>query len=480
MLLRNTLSFLPAQVLGPAAQLLSIIAWTHMANEKVIGVVTLVTAAQDLFVTVALAWWTLFVIRTYREHDAKDSGADLNGASLVIVGFSALIQAALSIGNLLLVVQPESSLALCAVVGLFTALRGVNQYNYSLESVRLRPLDYSIYAMSGPVLGLVLGLGALAVFGPDPIWPLLGYAIGEGVGVIYGLYRGRNEPRSFKGFNRVAREGFTYGAPLVLAGAAMWASLNLSRYIVDATLGLEAAGQFSVGFGLGQRASSVAAMAVTVVALPLAVKRAQEQGRDAALVQLAQNVALLVAVMAPALVGLWLVSPDLIKLAIGEAYWESTLALLPWSLLAGGLAAFTSHYLHHVFLLDRQTWRALGVDVATAALTAVLALWLTPAMGLVGAVLAIVGAQGVHCLGLLVYLSLRRGLILPWKHFAYTAIATALMAAAVVATPDHHGPLSLVAKIVVGMIVYASATAFFYRDWVAGKLRARRTQETAA
>ena len=100
MLLRNTLSFLPAQVLGPAAQLLSIIAWTHMANEKVIGVVTLVTAAQDLFVTVALAWWTLFVIRTYREHDAKDSGADLNGASLVIVCFSALIQAALSIGNI--------------------------------------------------------------------------------------------------------------------------------------------------------------------------------------------------------------------------------------------------------------------------------------------------------------------------------------------------------------------------------------------
>jgi O-antigen/teichoic acid export membrane protein len=257
----------------------------------------------------------------------------------------------------------------------------------------------------------------------------------------------------------------------VLAGGISWISVNLPRYAVNGIMGIEAAGLFSVGFGLGQRASMVAAMAVTVAALPLAVKRNTEGGREAALDQLAQNIALLMAIMAPALVGLWLVSPSLVHLAIGQPYWEATLSLLPWSMLSGAVGAFASNYLNHVFLLDRQTWRLFGIEVATTAATAILAFWLTHTHGLVGAVWAILGPRAAMTAILTIWLVWRGRLVVPVNHFAITAVATATMAGAVLAVPAHDTIVSLVAKIAIGALAYISCLAFFYRDWVGEKLR---------
>ena len=42
MLLRNTLLYLPAQIVGPLAQLVAMIVWTHAIDEPTLGVITLI------------------------------------------------------------------------------------------------------------------------------------------------------------------------------------------------------------------------------------------------------------------------------------------------------------------------------------------------------------------------------------------------------------------------------------------------------
>ena len=59
MLLRNTLLYLPAQVVGPLFQLISVVVWTHIVGESPLGIVTLVTATHELLQTVFLYWWSM-------------------------------------------------------------------------------------------------------------------------------------------------------------------------------------------------------------------------------------------------------------------------------------------------------------------------------------------------------------------------------------------------------------------------------------
>ena len=54
MLLRQTLLYLPAQVLGPIFQLISAFAWTHFLAPGEMGVFALVSAAQELAFAAAL------------------------------------------------------------------------------------------------------------------------------------------------------------------------------------------------------------------------------------------------------------------------------------------------------------------------------------------------------------------------------------------------------------------------------------------
>ena len=48
MLLYQTLLYLPAQLLGPAFQLLAAVAWTHFLSPSEYGVLTLVIVTQEL------------------------------------------------------------------------------------------------------------------------------------------------------------------------------------------------------------------------------------------------------------------------------------------------------------------------------------------------------------------------------------------------------------------------------------------------
>lgn len=469
MLLRQTLGFLGAQTLGPLAQLVSVIAWTHLATERDIGVITLVTVTQDLLAQVGLVWWTGYALRFYRVFDNSGRRDDFLNASLLVVGVSVALQSVLAIGNVLLFVDPSASAGFCLAVAAFVLFRGINAYNIIMASILEKPVNYTVFSLCGPIAGLVIGLGCMQVFGSSPFWPVLGYALGEGIAVLYGLLVWRKRPIDFKGLREILRGGWVYGLPIAISCAVEWVILNGPRYAVVTAMGMDEAGRFAVGFGLGQRASMLAAMAVTAAALPLAVKRNEEAGSEAGFLQLRDNLALLLGVMTPCLLGLHLVSGPLIRLVVGEIFWDSTLNVLPWALLAGGLTALTIHFLHHMLILEKKTWTLVITDGLTAVLTLAAVFPLMTQFGVAGAAMAIVVGRvivGVY----LLFTMLKRGLRLPWRSLAAITTASLAMTVAVMIVPESDEVLHIGLRCAFGAIVYFAVIAVWYADWVKPKL----------
>ena len=63
MLIQHTLRYLPAQLLSPLAQLLSMLLWTHWLSPQDMGVFTLVTVTQEIAYVVSLSWYSVYALR---------------------------------------------------------------------------------------------------------------------------------------------------------------------------------------------------------------------------------------------------------------------------------------------------------------------------------------------------------------------------------------------------------------------------------
>lgn len=467
-------------MLSPLAQLLSIVFWTHLADAQTVGILTLVTSSQELAGGASLLWWSHYLMRHYFEFSEKGALSELMATSRLAITGIVILQPILAVSILLLFIDPSASGMMIVVVALFGALRIINQYFALLAVIRYRPMDNTVHSLAGPFGGLLLGIALLAICGSDPIWPLLGYLCGDFVGAAFGVFRAeRASPRALADW-RIISESFRYGAPLTLQNALSWTALNSPRFIVAFLLGLDAAGEFAVGFGLGQRSASLAAMAVTVAALPLAINQAQAGGRIEGLRQLAANGALLLGVTLPAVVGLSLVGVLLTPLIIAEPFRATTNALLPWSAASGLLLAVTSHYLNHIFLIDRRTSDLAKIELIAALATAILAVAFVQQFGIIGGVWAIGAVRAVNLLVVGASMIVARGLIVPWRDSLKIVASTLIMSAGVMLVPDQPGWVALLLKIALGALIYVGMLLLLYARAISAlrHVRIRRTIET--
>ena len=242
---------------------------------------------------------------------------------------------------------------------------------------------------------------------------------------------------------------------MIVSAAASWVTLHFPRYFLADQLGLEAAGQYSVGVGLGQRVASLITMVVTPAALPAALRIAHERGSNSALDQLGENFSLLCVLLLPGLVGLYMVSPLLIPLLIDPDFVDTTLVLLPWALLTGGIYAVKGGYVNHMFFIAKNTRPIMSYDLLAAALTVVFCLALVSRWQIVGAAIAPAAALFVVVAVVIAWQLSRGRAKFQYSVIAQIALATAVMAALIAAVNIQVGQLAqLVLQIVIGAAVY--------------------------
>lgn len=476
MLLRHTLLYMPAQIIGPLFQLIAMVVWTHVVDEHTLGVITLVTATHELLQIGFLAWWSQYALRFFGRFQSGDESERFHRTENAILLISVVVQSAAIIGILFLVIAPDANAGLLAATVAYVITRSLNLYIGERARVQQQIGVYSIQQIIGPAAGFLIGLIMIKLFGQNPEWPLAGYAVAQLAATLIVLPK-ISHGRSIWPVDRaIVNHALHYGIPLIVGGGLGWVGLNASRFIVNDMLGVAAAGLFAVGYGLGQRAAAVAAMLVTAAAFPIAVKRMEDSGSKAAMQQLADNSALLVAILAPSIVGIFMLRIEIVHLLIAAPFQQVTLAVLPLSVLVGAIRNLRAHLGDQVFLLHSRTRLMIVVAVIDATMTVVLSFIFIRHWGIVGGAVATVVAASAAAIASFAIGFSQFSLTLPFSHLIRIALATAAMGAILRLIPQAANFVALAAHIAAGAVAYVAILALLYGPSILKILRARPQQ----
>lgn len=460
-LIKQTLLFMPAQLLGPLFQFIAAIVWTHWLDPAGYGALMLIIAAQELAFQIVFFWWSFYALRylpSFATAEQKARFARTEAGILFAGSFAQAIGLALSLA----VLVPEPSPMLIVVGSLFGLTRSL--LNHAAERARAQGqiLAYTIAQVAGPVLGFILAYGLLRLVLADSVSILAGYALIQALALVVTwricairLWPGKPDMI-------MIRAALRYGLPLLASGITTWISLNGIRIVVERFGGAVELGLLSVPWGVGQRVASVAAMLVAAAAFPLAVRLVVSGEKDKALSQLALNGAMLIAILVPTAVGLIVLSEPAVRLMIAEPFQEATMLLLPLVALSGAIRNIRVHYADQVFLLFERSDQAFLVSAGEALLCMAGCVIGYQTGGLWGCVVGCIVGHGLAMLLGFGLAMLGHGLRIPVGDVAKPLLASLIMAGVLKAFVWPAGAMGLGLAVLVGAGVYAIVMAILH------------------
>lgn len=460
MLLKQTLFYMPAQLIGPLSQFVAAIVWTHLLSLDEYGHLMIVLAAQELISLVCLSWWTHYAMRyvgAMRGTDGRQRYQASENRVLIVTGL-AEIGATLAMVASFVSMASTSFMAAAILLVLSRTL-----VTHLAERARVEGdiIGYSQAQIIGPLGGMLLGFAFMALADYDPPEAMLGYAVAQIVSIVIVWMRLGLKPVLAGSDGAMLKAAFVYGLPLLAAGALGWVSINGIRLVVEQMEGAAAVGLLSVGWGLGQRAVGVVAMLVTAAAYPLALRYMHAGAREKSLEQVSLNGALIFGVLAPAAVGILMVGRTFVDLLVAQEFREMAIIILPLAVVASAIRNFRVHFLDQVLLLVERPRQLLVINFVEGIATLLFCAIGLELYGLPGAAAGCIPGALLGLAHSLV-LSVRHGLKLPLAHLARIGSATLVMFAALALFPEHETVLRLALEIGTGAIVYVVMIGLFY------------------
>jgi len=464
-LLRHTLLYFPAQLLGPAFQFIAAVAWTHFMAPDAYGALTFIIAAQELIFLIALAWWSQYMLRYIGKFETVAEREKFSRTDVAVLAASSLLQI-FGAGAALLMVAPNPTFDLMAAAAAFVVLRSAIFHLGERARAGADILTYTLAQIFFSVVGFFVAFAFVALIAPTPTMALAGYAVAQAFGVAVMARRLGVRPTLSRPDRELIIKGLKFGAPIIVGGALMWVSGNVIRFVVERLGSLEQLGLIAVGWGLGQRLAATVANFLAAAAAPLAVRQLHAGDRAGALRQLSLNGAMQIGLIAPACIGLVAIAPDFIVLVIAEPFRAMTLATLPLATFAGACRNFRIHFADQAMVVFERPDRVIVLNAIDAAL---MILGCVAGFVLDGAIGSVAGASLASLAAALVGVAMT-GTILrlwpsPWD-LPKIALACAALAAALHFVPIQdflHTPASrLVGLIGLGAAVYPLALAALY------------------
>ena len=463
MLLRQTLLYLPSQLAGPALQFVFAIVWTHWLTHDDYGRLTLLIAAQELIFLVCVSWWSLFVLRFFGGAGHSDTRSVLRAEPLVLAG-ACIPQAIL---NLAVLAALGEIADLQLVLASTTYVVSRSFVSYLSERARTKS-DIGLYtvAQTGSLAaGGLLGFVLVATVAPTAGAVLSGFAISHVLVALWLMSRMRIGAVSQTIEAPVLRKALVFGLPLVAAGVVNWINLNGIRVVLEGMGGAAAVGLLAVGWGLGQRLSTTAAMFVTSAAFPLAARSLEKGDREQALMQMRHGGTLLVGMVLPAAAGLCLITPPFVRLLISDTYQDMTLAIMPLAVITGAVRNIRVHYADMAFILFERTGLSVFVNVAEAVFMIALCAAGYATYGIQGSVAGACAASSIGAV--LGFVMARRfGLPMPLADWGRIVLATTVMSTVLLMAGGALQNLSDLKQLVVvssaGVVLYGGCLAMLF------------------
>ncbi len=256
----------------------------------------------------------------------------------------------------------------------FAAANGAFEYRLALLRARFHDTGYASLILIKNLLSLALTAG-LAWWTGSAAITLAGTTMSLGLSALL-LGRALRDPQAGRTRPRasVLRESLAYGLPLS-ASLLLFAVIPLANRALGAHMsGFADAGQLSLAQDIGQRLVLTIGYAMDQLLFQLAVRADEHHGEAHGRAQVARNMAVMAAILLPALAGVWLVLPSFEALIVPTQFrgaFSNGLSLLMPGLVAYGLMTFA---LAPAFQIARRTWPVIAAaGVACIADAAILA-----------------------------------------------------------------------------------------------------------
>jgi O-antigen/teichoic acid export membrane protein len=473
--------YLPATIVPALVSLGVVLAFTRLLSPAEYGRYSLAFTALmvvqvSLFYTLSLS-----VVRFYPMAVRDGTTSDLVRTSYVGVLVVGMVAAAVTAAVLLLVPLPPK---LVPVLWLAVPLLLLRATISAAQAVR-RASDavgpYSVVECGQAIIGFAAGVLLVVLRGPTAENVMIGLIIGAATMLVigaqdfwYAFIEGR--------FDRVlTRNAWVFSAPLALTYSVGAALQYGDRFMVAGLAGAQALGIYTVATVLVDRPTALAGIAITTATFPRVVHTMENEGVEAARHQLGFNGILLLAVAAPACVGLMLIAPQLAFISVGSAFRTGLVALLPIVAATALVRMMSAHFIDHAYHLARRSDLMLLAYGPFAVLNLGIDAVLIPRYGLLGAAWAALGCLSLQCL---VSAILARRVFPIWLPPADIArVGAALVPMVVIARlitiPNPW--LHLAAVVIESVVVYAVMLVLVdlggLRGLVAARLRRTRAMQ---
>jgi O-antigen/teichoic acid export membrane protein len=476
-LIRQTLAYLPAQILSPLTQFATAIILTHYLPPASYGLTMLIFASQELIYQGLLSWWASYYLRYAGSFSDEARQKALRRTESTVLLASTLLQ--LLVTTLLVrIVAPDASGLLYAGACFYVVTR--SYLGYLSEKARQEGdiLAYSLLQIGGPLGGLVLTLALMAILPVAPERVLLDFAIAHFLASAALAWRLNVLVKPGRVDRVIIGAALGFGAPVLISNIFGWFAAHGIRFVVQYGASPTALGLLSVGWGIAIRITAVAAMVVAAAAYPLAVRAMERGDADGARNQISANSALLLGLIAPSTIGVIAISEPFVALLVAPEYQAATIAILPWALVGSAIRNLRMHGWDQMYLLLEAPRAMVILEFFEAALTAIAAFIGLMMGGLVGAVIGATIAALLIAFADYIYLNRRFGLHAPLSFYVRILASTGLMYLALRSLPQLGLPLtqdwrSVGLAVVIGAAVYAILIAMLFPRLILAQFRRR-------
>jgi len=275
-----------------------------------------------------------------------------------------------------------------------------------------------------------------------------------------------------------SRALLAFGLPLLTYEFASLVNDYLDRFLIAKFIGLEAVGQYSVGYNIASYAQQLTTAPMWMTVFPIYTRLWESEGREATQRFLSNILGGYTAVACGVVMIAIVAGDELIHVLAGEKY-NAAATVLPMVCTAM-MVYGTTHIIGAGFYLQRRTGLLAAITAASALCKGALNVVLIPKYGIQGAAWATIASFGAMTIAIAILGS--RFIRVRWSFTRVLVhVGSAVATGALVSRINFDGPvLVLIAKVSAGFLVYGALLLALDRTLRDSLLTAMRRLPVAA
>jgi O-antigen/teichoic acid export membrane protein len=451
MLIRHSALYTAAKILPGLLTVATTAALTRLLNPHEYGLYGLAHVIMTLGSIILFHWLSLSFLRFYQSRQADPNlVSTFISMFLIIVILSAVVFGVALISG----VVPKALFGLSVIGLLMIWASSWFELVSRLAVAEFEPIKYLKMNFARALL-ILIAASAIAWLTRSPIWT----AMATGAGIFSSAFFGKLS------IPRPALRRFDYGLArdVVVFGAPMVASLTLfvlvdggTRILLEQLDSPQALGLYTAASILSMSTIGILADGVASAGYSLAVREVERGDHRSAQRQLLANGTLLMAVAAPAALGIALTGNCIATTFVGSKFVSGVAPLMPWMAALSFLNSFRANHLDHAFQLGKRSHLQIWVMGLAGLVTMGVSIYLIPRDGPMGATIAVTVGYGVACIHSMIAGRYAYPIPLPIAAAIRVGICCIIMVVVIVNLPD-NGLSGLILRATFGAIAYALA-----------------------